>query len=49
MYALRSFRSEKVVNEDGASVNTKMAVKSLCYILITLRLKRLYLSEETVK
>jgi hypothetical protein len=39
----------KVVNEDGASVTTKVAVKQLCYMPITLRLKRLYLSEETAK
>jgi hypothetical protein len=39
----------KVVNEDGASVTTKVVVKQLRYIPITLRLKRLYLSEEIVK
>jgi hypothetical protein len=39
----------KVVNEDGASVTTKVVVKHLCYILITPRLKRLYLSKETAK
>jgi hypothetical protein len=39
----------KVVNEDGASVTTKVAVKQLCYMPITPRLKQLYLSEETVK
>jgi hypothetical protein len=39
----------KVVNEDGASITTKVVVKHLCYILITLRLKWLYLSEETAK
>jgi hypothetical protein len=39
----------KVVNEDGASVTTKVAVKQLHYMPITLRLKWLYLSEETVK
>jgi hypothetical protein len=39
----------KVVNEDGASVTTKVAVKQLCYMPITPRLKRLYLSEEIVK
>jgi hypothetical protein len=39
----------KVVNEDGASVTTKVVVKQLCYMPITLRLKQLYLSEETVK
>jgi hypothetical protein len=37
------------VNEDGASVSTTVAVKLLCYMPITPRLKRLYLSEETVK
>jgi hypothetical protein len=42
-------RSMKVVNEDGASVTTKVAVKQLCYMPITLRLEWLYLSEETVK
>jgi hypothetical protein len=39
----------KVVNEDGVSVTTKVAVKQLRYMPITPRLKRLYLSEETVK
>jgi hypothetical protein len=39
----------KVVNKDGVSVTTKVAVKQLCYIPFTLRLKRLYLSEETTK
>jgi hypothetical protein len=42
-------RYVNVVNEDGASVTTKVAVKQLCYMPITLRLKRLYLSEETAK
>jgi hypothetical protein len=42
-------RYVKVVNVDGAPVTTKVAVKQLHYIPITLRLKRLYLSEETVK
>jgi hypothetical protein len=37
------------VNEDGASVSTTVAVKLLRYMPITPRLKRLYLSEETVK
>jgi hypothetical protein len=36
-------------DEDGVSVTTKVAVKQLCYMPITPRLKRLYLSEETVK
>jgi hypothetical protein len=39
----------KVVNEDGASVTTIVAVKQLRYMPITPRLKRLYLSEETAK
>jgi hypothetical protein len=39
----------KAVNEDRASVTTKVAVKQLRYMPITLRLKRLYRSEETVK
>jgi hypothetical protein len=43
------FRYVKVVNEDGASVTTKVVVKQLCYMPVTTRLKRLYLSEEIVK
>jgi hypothetical protein len=39
----------KVINEDGASVTTKVAGKQLHYMHVTLRLKRLYLSEETSK
>jgi hypothetical protein len=39
----------KVVNEDGASVTTKVEMKQLRYMPVTSRLKRLYLSEETVK
>jgi hypothetical protein len=39
----------KVVNEDGASVTTKVAVKELHYMHITPRQKWLFLSEETVK
>jgi hypothetical protein len=39
----------KVVNKDGASVTTKVAVKQLHYMLVTPRLKWLYLSEETAK
>jgi hypothetical protein len=39
----------KMVNEDGASVTTKAAVKQLRYMPVTLRLKWLYLSEETTK
>jgi hypothetical protein len=42
-------RYMKVVNEDGASVTTKVVVKQLRYMPITPRLKRLYLSEETAK
>jgi hypothetical protein len=37
------YRYVKVVNEDGASVITKVAVKRLRYILITTSLKQLYL------
>jgi hypothetical protein len=43
------FRYMKVVNEDGAYITTKVAVKQLHYMPITLRLKRLNLSDETVK
>jgi hypothetical protein len=39
----------KVINEDGASGTTKVAVKQLCYIPITPRLKRLFLCEETTQ
>jgi hypothetical protein len=39
----------KVRNEDGVSVTTKLAIKQLRYIPITSRLKRLFLSEETMK
>jgi hypothetical protein len=39
----------KVRNEDGVSVTTKVVTKQLHYIPITPRLKRLFLSEETVK
>jgi hypothetical protein len=42
-------RYVKVVNKDGASVTTKVAVQHLCYMSITPRLKWLYLSEETAK
>jgi hypothetical protein len=48
MHCSRS-KYAKVVNEDGDSVTTKVAVKQLRYMPITPRLKRLYLSEETVK
>jgi hypothetical protein len=44
-----SSRYVKVVNEDGASVTIKVAVKQLRYMPITPRLKRLYLSKETMK
>jgi hypothetical protein len=39
----------KVVNKDGASVTTKVAVKQPHYMSITSRLKRLFLSKETAK
>jgi hypothetical protein len=39
-------RYMKVVNEDGASITTKVVVKQLCYMPVTLRLKRLYLSKK---
>jgi hypothetical protein len=39
----------KVRNEGGDSITTKVAIKQLRYIPITPRLKRLVLSEETVK
>jgi hypothetical protein len=42
-------RYVKVVNEDGASVTTKVVVKQLCYMPVTPRLKWLYLSEEIAK
>jgi hypothetical protein len=42
-------RYMKVINKDGASITTKVATKQLCYMPITPRLKRLFLSEETVK
>jgi hypothetical protein len=42
-------RYVKVENKDGPSVTTKVAVKQLRYMPITLRLKRLYLSKETAK
>jgi hypothetical protein len=42
-------RYMRVVNEDGASITTKVTVKQLHYMPITLRLKQLYLFEETVK
>jgi hypothetical protein len=48
MHSGRS-RYVKVVNEDGASITTKVAVKQLCYMPITSRLKQLYLSKEIAK
>jgi hypothetical protein len=42
-------RYVKVVNKDGASITTKVAMKQLCYMPITLRLKWLYLSDESAK
>jgi hypothetical protein len=42
-------RYVKVLNEDGASITTKVVVKQLRYMPITPRLKLLNLSEETVK
>jgi hypothetical protein len=42
-------RYVKVINEDGASVTTKVVVKLLHYIPITPRLKRLFLFEETAQ
>jgi hypothetical protein len=48
MYCGKS-RYVKVVNEDGASVATKVVMKQLHYMPITPRLKWLYLSKETEK
>jgi hypothetical protein len=48
MYCDRS-RYVKVINEDGASVTTKVTVKQFCYIPITTSLKWLFLYEETTK
>jgi hypothetical protein len=42
-------RYVKVRNEDGVSVNTKVAIKQLCYVLITPRLKQLFLFKEIAK
>jgi hypothetical protein len=39
-------RYVNMINEDGASVTTKVVVKQLHYIPITPRLKRLFLCEE---
>jgi hypothetical protein len=49
MYALRLVQIRERVNEDGAFVTTKVALKPLYYMPITLRLKQLYLSKETAK
>jgi hypothetical protein len=43
------YRYVKVINGDGVSVTTMVATKQLRYMSITSRLKRLFLSEETVK
>jgi hypothetical protein len=42
-------RYVKVINEDEASVTTKVAVKQLCHIPITPRLKQLFLCKETMQ
>jgi hypothetical protein len=42
-------RYVKVVNKDGASITTKVAVKQLRCTPVTPRLKWMYLSEETMK
>jgi hypothetical protein len=42
-------RYVKAVNENRTSITTKVAVKQLRYMPITLRLKQLYISEETMK
>jgi hypothetical protein len=39
----------KVRNEDGDSITTKVAIKQLRYMPITLSLKQLFMPEETVK
>jgi hypothetical protein len=39
----------KVLNEDEASVTTKVAMKQLYYMFVTPRLKWLYLSKEITK
>jgi hypothetical protein len=39
----------KVVNKDGASITTKVAVKQLCYIPIMSKLKRLFLCEKMIQ
>jgi hypothetical protein len=42
-------RYVKVINKDGESATTKVAIKQLRYIPITPRLKWLFLCEETVQ
>jgi hypothetical protein len=42
-------RDMKVINKDGASLTTKVAVKELCYIPITPRLTQLFLCKETMQ
>jgi hypothetical protein len=42
-------RYMKVINEDGASVTIKVAVKQLLYIPMMPRLKRLFLCEQTTQ
>jgi hypothetical protein len=48
MYCDRSIYV-KVINEDGASITTKVVVKQLRYLPITPRLKRLFMCEETTQ
>jgi hypothetical protein len=43
------YRYVKMINEDGAPITTKVVVKQLYYIPITLRLKLLFLCEETTQ
>jgi hypothetical protein len=43
------YRYAKMINEDGAPITTKVVVKQLYYIPITLRLKLLFLCEETTQ
>jgi hypothetical protein len=38
----------KVINEDGASVTTKVAVKQLCYISIMSRVQQMRWHEEWI-
>jgi hypothetical protein len=42
-------RCVKVINEDGVSVTTKVAIKQLRYIPITPRSKRLFMCDETAQ